>query len=88
LAAANFCPSVKTHLRNCAIAFLFAGSSIFSGTRSQVKLEIGYASSSFEFVIDTRKSFGIWVAVAAAAAVIVPVSALTNLPMEFSTLPH
>lgn len=65
------------------MASCFWRSSIFAGTNSHVKLEIGYASASVAFVIEVRKSSGISFAVAAAAAVMLALSALANVPDEF-----
>src|SRR6516164_7028188 len=62
--------------------FLSAG---LVGISSQVKLAIGYAVFPGGFVIDTRKSGGIFTP--AAAAVVLSRLAFTNCPDEFLTLP-
>ncbi len=51
--------------------------------------EIGYASFPSAFVIDTRKSAGIFDPAAAAAAAVTDCSvALTNSPAMFCTTPY
>ena len=54
---------------------------------SQVAVEIGYASAPGALVMDTRKSFGMFLAAPAAAALTVSVDAFTNLPAGFFTVP-
>ena len=49
--------------------------------------EIGYDWAPGAFVIDTRKSAGIFAAAAAAAAVVEAMDALTNWPSRFCTEP-
>ena len=51
----------------------------FSGIKSQVKLDIGYAFSPGALVIETRKSSGMFCAAPAAAAVTESRSAFTKL---------
>ena len=55
------------------------------GTRSQVKLAIGYASAAAASVIDTRKSAGMLLAALAAAAVMLSRLASTKRPLRFRT---
>ncbi len=70
------------------MAFFFAGSAIFSGISSQVKLEMGYTSLPSAFVMDTRKSSGIVLDAFAAAAVTLARLACTYTPEAFLTLPY
>src|SRR5689334_22849810 len=80
------CPSVNIHCKNSVIAFFLAGSWILDGINNHVKLEIGYASGPAAFVIDTRKSAGMSLDAAAAAAVTLARSAFTKLPDAFRIL--
>src|SRR5258708_31895972 len=82
-----FWPSVTIQFRKSARILPFAASLDGTGISSHVKLEIGYASFPGAFVIDTRKSAGIFGAEAAAA--LTPSSdAFWKAPAEFRTLPY
>src|SRR5438309_2464643 len=81
-----FCPSVTTQFNRSDRVLPLLESFDCWGMSSQVKLEMGYASLPGAFVIETRKSAGIFGA-EAAAAVTPSNDALTNAPVRFLTLP-
>ena len=80
-------PRDSIHFKNSMRTAFFAGSSILSGTRSQVKLEIGYVSLPGALLIETRKSAGIVVETADAAAAMFGKPGLANTPAELRTRP-
>src|SRR5207253_9295916 len=84
---ASFWPSASIQARNSFIARPFSASAIRVGTRSQVKLAIGYASAAAASVIETRKSDGMLLAALAAAAVMLSRLACTKRPPRFFTAP-
>src|ERR1035441_614019 len=77
-----FCPSLTIQSRKSAMIFPFFGSLAWTGIKSQVKLEMGYAVLPGAFVIETRKSAGIF-GDEAAASVTASSEAFTKLPAAF-----
>ena len=61
---------------------------MLSGTRTQVKLEMGYDRSPEGFVIEARKSEGMTFAAAAAAAEMLEELAMMKFPAEFCIRPQ
>jgi len=81
-------PSFNIHFNKSVMAFFFAGSAILSGTRSHVKLEIGYESLPGALVMETRKSSGISLIAPAAAARDSSQAGLYENPGGFFTLAY
>src|SRR6266511_4174167 len=87
IVGATFWPSESAHFMKSVITlarFLSFGSSYI---KIHVNDETGYAPCPGAFVIDTRKSFGMFAAAPAAAAVTESVLGVTNSPAWFSTAP-
>src|ERR1039457_7199480 len=82
-----FWPSVTIQFRKSAKIWPLAASLDWAGISSQVKLEIGYASFPGAFVMDTRKSAGIFGS-EVAAAVTPSNGTFTETPNKFRMLPY